>query len=48
MHIIIYLCNYIQFECLSLGMLNSISVAIRYQQLIRKVCSKDADEATSK
>ena len=33
---------------LSLGMQNSMSVLLRYQQLIRKVCSKDADEATAK
>ena len=33
---------------LSLGRQNSMSVPIRYQQLIRKVCSKVADEATSK
>ena len=43
MNIYIYL-----YISLSLGMLNSTSVAIRYQQLIRKVCCKDADEATSK
>ena len=49
-YVYIYICiNYVYiYISLSLGMQNSMSVPIRYQQLIRKVCSKDADEATSK
>ena len=42
----IFVCMYV---CVYIYMyVKSMSVLLRYQQLIRKVCSKDADAATVK
>ena len=45
-YLYVYICMYV---CVYIYMyVKSMSVFLRYQQLIRKVCSKDADEATVK
>ena len=46
LYVYIYVCMYV---CVYIYMyVKSMSVLLRYQQLIRKVCSKDADAATVK
>ena len=56
MYVCVYMCMYIcvcmyvcMYVCAYMYMyVKSMSVLLRYQQLIRKVCSKEADAATVK